>query len=250
MIKDGRKRSNRAPEPEQAHQCDEEDCECGAGGPPPGMMVPINQDQNELDMRGIIVVNQAISKPGLARATERLLCLHFDEDFDGEIQIILNSPGGYVDAGWAFIDLMGWVRCPIRTIAVGEICSMATAIFVAGDYRVMTANSTAMIHQFSAYSGGTYSDLVANRKSEDMEHDKNIQHLIENSKYTTRKDVEEKLLLHKDNWLSPAEMKAHGLSDTTTKKRGKASEAKKKSLRKTRKPATKKKATKKKARKK
>lgn len=179
------------------------------------------KDNEKLENRGIIIIGTEISKLALSRATKKLLSLHFNKDFQDEVQIIINSPGGYTDAGWAFIDLMQFVRMPIRTIAMGEICSMATHIFIAGDYRIMAPNSCAMIHQFSWQSSGNYSDLVANRKSEDMEYKKEIRHLIAKSKYSTEKEVREHVLLDKDNWLTPEEMKSHGLCDEVSKPRPK-----------------------------
>ena len=52
--------------------------------------------------------------------------MHFNSGFNEPIQIIINSPGGFTDAGWAFIDMMEFVKNEIITIAVGEIASMAT----------------------------------------------------------------------------------------------------------------------------
>jgi len=187
----------------------------------------------ELENRGIIFISSEISKETLERASKKLLSLHFDPTFTDPIQIILNSPGGYTDAGWAFIDLMHMLKNEVRTIAMGEICSMAFMIFVAGDIRIMSPNSCAMIHQFAWATAGSYSDLVANRKAEDMEHNREITHLIANSKYSTEKDVRKHILLDKDHWLTPAEMKNHGLCDEVYTPRPRRKPlAKRKSLRK------------------
>jgi len=173
----------------------------------------LNRDMGSLENRGIIMISGEISKESLARATRTLLRLHFDKEFKEEVQIIINSPGGYTDAGWAFIDMMAFVNLKIRTIAMGEICSMATSIFIAGDERIMSPNSCAMIHQFSWGSQGTYSDLVAQRKAEDMEHRREIRHLIAHSRYRTEEDIRKHILLDTDHWLTPEEMLKHGLCD-------------------------------------
>jgi len=184
----------------------------------------MSRDMGSLENRGIIMISGEISKDSLARATRTLLRLHFDKEFNEEVQIIINSPGGYTDAGWAFIDMMDFVNLKIRTIAMGEICSMATSIFVSGDERIMSPNSCAMIHQFSWGSQGTYSDLVAQRKAEDMEHKREIGHLIRHSKYNTEEEIRKHVLLDTDHWLTPSEMLKHGLCDevfTSKKDRGK-----------------------------
>jgi ATP-dependent Clp protease protease subunit len=190
-----------------------------------------------------------ITKHTLDRAAKRLLSLHFNPNFNETIQIIINSPGGYTDAGWAFIDMMQFVRNPIRTIAVGEIASMATSIFIAGDERVMSHNSVAMIHEFSTGNGGNYSELVASRKAEDIEYQKDLDLLLLHSRYTTETQITQNLLKETDNWLSPTEMRYHGLCDeiTSQKPRPKRKSSKSKSAKKkvTKKKAVKKKVTKK-----
>lgn len=175
------------------------------------------QDQKELESRGIILINEAISKESLARATNLMLCLHYDKDFVDDIQIILNSPGGYCDAGWAFIDLMDFVKNKVVTICMGEICSMATSIFINGEERIMAPNSLAMIHQFSNESSGSYSDLVANRKMEDLVMNMDIRHLIKCSKYGNEAQIRKHILKDSDHWLSPRDMKKHGLCDKVSR---------------------------------
>ena len=173
----------------------------------------IKPENQELTNRGIIFINSTITKDNLAQASQKLLTLHFDKEFNDEVQIILNSPGGYLDACWAFIDLMQTSRLKIKTLAVGEIASAATMIFIAGDERIMSPHSTAMIHNFSGGNFGTYNELVASRKIEDYQSKLIINHFIKNSKYKTIKDINTYILLDRDNWLSPKEMKYHGLCD-------------------------------------
>jgi ATP-dependent protease ClpP protease subunit len=173
----------------------------------------LQQQAQSLENRGILIIDQTITKQSLAYATRKLLEYHFDNEFIDPIQIILNSPGGYTDAGHAFIDLMGFVKNNVNTIALGQISSMATDIFIHGDKRIMAPNCVAMIHQFSSRSEGTYNDLVATRKYEDLEMQRHIDMLVDCSKYKTAKEVKEHLLKGHDNYLSPREMMKHGLCD-------------------------------------
>ncbi len=188
------------------------------------MQLPMMQggEDKELEDRGIIILDREITKQTLARASAKLLAFHFNEKWDEPVQLILNSPGGYLDAAWAFIDVMDCIRVPVRTIAMGEIVSAAAMIFVAGDERVMSPNSSAMIHHFSTMTGGSYPELVASRKSEDLQATRIIQHFLRNSTvYKTARQVEEEILLSHDNWLSPKEMKDHGLCDVVLQARKK-----------------------------
>lgn len=189
------------------------------------MQLPTMQggEVNDLESRGVIILDREITKQTLAHASAKLLSYHFNEKWDEPIQLILNSPGGYLDAAWAFIDIMDSIRVPIRTIAMGEIVSAAAMIFVNGDERIMSPNSSAMIHHFSTMTGGSYPELVASRKSEDLQADRIIDHFLRNSTvYKTAKQVEDKILLSHDNWLSPKEMKRHGLCDVVIKPRRKS----------------------------
>jgi len=177
------------------------------------------RDNLELEDRGIIFINSIITKATLDRAYKKLLTLHFNPNFTDTIQILINSPGGYTDAGWAFIDIMEFVKNPIRTVAIGEIASMATSIFIAGDERIMSPNSVAMIHEFSTGTAGNYSELVASRKAEDIEYQKDLDHLLRHSRYSTQAQITTNLLKETDNWLTPNEMKLHGLCDQITEAR-------------------------------
>lgn len=206
---------------------EDEEYEEGAFMNPFEVLQMIHQhDQKELEERGIIIINNVISKETLARAFRRMMILHLDDEFTDDIQVILNSPGGYCDAGWAFIDMMGFVKNKIRTVGMGEICSMAASIFIAGDERVLSPNCSTMIHQFADYGEGKYGDLVAKGKMWDMEMNKDIAHIIRCSKYKNAAEVKKYILKDHDHWLSPQEMKKHGLCDTIfkPKPRGKKTE--------------------------
>lgn len=181
-----------------------------------------NHEDHILDQRGFIIIDKDISKQSLSQSYKKLLALHFNHQFTDPIHIIINSPGGYCDAGWAFIDLMTFVKNKIITIAMGEIASMATSIFITGDERILTPNCSTMIHQFSDFGTGNYGDLVAKTKMWELEYERSVNHFVKYSKYKTKDQVEKHLLKQNDNWLSPLDMKKHGLCDRvfTPKPRG------------------------------
>ena len=172
-----------------------------------------SQEQNTLESKGILFIEEMITRQSLTRAMKRLVALSYDTNFKDEIKIIINSPGGYCDAGWAFIDLMSNCPHPIRTIALGEVCSMASSIFIAGDYRVMGPNCSTMIHQFNGSAEGSHGDLLASQRGWEIEMDKQIKHLIKHSKYKNVAQVKKQLLKDHDHWMSPKEMINHGLCD-------------------------------------
>lgn len=73
----------------------------------------------------------------------------------GEITFLLDSGGGDEDEGWAIYDLIKQARQPTRIIVYGQALSMAAAILQAGKKRLMTPNSSFMIHPgWRVYSNG------------------------------------------------------------------------------------------------
>lgn len=174
----------------------------------------MDRTDDSLESRGILFLDKEINTQTISHIMKKMIALHFNPDFVEPIQLIINSPGGATDAGWALIDVMSWVKNDVRTIALGEVCSMATSIFISGDERIMGNNALAMIHQFSWGRAGNYSDLVAARVAEDLQDEMNVKHLVTNSRYATEADVRKHLLKDTDTWLSPNEMKKHGLCDT------------------------------------
>lgn len=68
------------------------------------------------------------------------------QDAEKEITIYINSPGGSVSDGLALVDVMGALRCPIKTVCMGTAASMAALIFACGNDRLITEHSRVMIH--------------------------------------------------------------------------------------------------------
>lgn len=86
----------------------------------------------------------------------------FAESFD----VIIKSPGGFVDVGFDIYDYIRSLKKPIKTIGIETVASIATVIFMAGDERVLSPKTEFMIHLPTGSVQGTaeeiknYSDLV------------------------------------------------------------------------------------------
>jgi len=78
-----------------------------------------------------------------------------------EIQLIINSPGGYVTSGFAIYDTMKNISSPVSTVCTGLAASMASLILSAGTKgrRFVLPNARVMIHQPSGGAGGQASDI-------------------------------------------------------------------------------------------
>ena len=61
--------------------------------------------------------------------TASVLCAQLlfleSQDASKDIVLYINSPGGLVTAGMAIYDTMQYVKCDIRTIVMGQACSLS-----------------------------------------------------------------------------------------------------------------------------
>lgn len=79
------------------------------------------------------------------------------ENPDKSINLYINSPGGAVTAGLAIYDTMQYIKCPVRTIVMGQACSMGSFLAQAGTagMRIVLPESRTMIHRVSSGTPGT-----------------------------------------------------------------------------------------------
>ena len=79
------------------------------------------------------------------------------ENPDKEINLYINSPGGAVTAGLAIYDTMQYIKSDVRTIVMGQACSMGSFLAQAGapGKRIVLPESRTMIHRVSSGTPGT-----------------------------------------------------------------------------------------------
>lgn len=147
-----------------------------------------------------------------------LLLKHLDPDWpdSAAVRLIINSLGGTASDTWHLIDLLGFIRMPVHTVAFGNCVSAGAMILACGDkgQRVVAPNTSIMIHRFSISTEGTQAELVAHRKWQDQEYARDIRFFLQHSKYRTMKALEEKLLHTTDNWMTAEEAIDHGIADS------------------------------------
>lgn len=82
-------------------------------------------------------------------------------DRDRPITVLINSPGGSADSGFAIYDLLRFVRPPVQTVVNGLCASAGILVHLAADRdsRFAMPESRFMIHQPSTAGQGTASDL-------------------------------------------------------------------------------------------
>lgn len=62
------------------------------------------------------------------------------------IKLYINSPGGYISNGFSVIDAIITSRTPVYTINLGECCSMAFLIYIAGAKRYSMPHAEFLLH--------------------------------------------------------------------------------------------------------
>lgn len=79
------------------------------------------------------------------------------ENPDKDINLYINSPGGQVTAGLAIYDTMQYIKSDIKTIVMGQACSMGSFLAQAGTAgkRIVLPESRTMIHRVSSGTPGT-----------------------------------------------------------------------------------------------
>ena len=108
----------------------------------------------------IIMLDGAIEEHTAAIVSAQLLFCESQAP-DKDITIYVNSPGGLVTAGMAIYDTMQYISCDIKTVVMGQACSMGSLLAQAGTAgkRYMLPHARHMIHQPSGGARGQATDM-------------------------------------------------------------------------------------------
>ncbi|OOF40997.1 ATP-dependent Clp endopeptidase, proteolytic subunit ClpP [Rodentibacter mrazii] len=140
------------------------------------------------------------------------------EDPTKDINIYINSPGGSVTAGMAIYDTMQFIKPDIRTLCIGQACSMGAFLLAGGTpgKRAALPNARVMIHQPLGGFRGQASDIQIHAQ-EILK----IKHTLnERLAFHTGQSIERiEQDTDRDNFMSAEEAKAYGLVDEVLIKR-------------------------------
>ncbi len=83
------------------------------------------------------------------------------EDPDKDINVYINSPGGYVTSGLAVYDTMQFIRPDVNTYCIGQASSMGALLLAGGakGKRYALPNARIMIHQPWGGAQGAAADI-------------------------------------------------------------------------------------------
>jgi ATP-dependent Clp protease, protease subunit len=128
------------------------------------------------------------------------------------ILLVINSPGGSVDAGFAIWDAIKMISSPVSTLVTGMAASMGSILMLAAPKgkRFATPNSRIMIHQPSL--SGTIQGQATDLEIQAREILKTKKMIIDIYIDATKKDYNSiEKAIDRDTWMSAEEAKAFGL---------------------------------------
>lgn len=134
------------------------------------------------------------------------------------ITVLVNSPGGSADSGFAIYDLLRFSSCPVRTIANGVVASSAVLIYLAGDdgQHFSLPHARFLLHQPSTAARGQASDLEITAR-EIVKLRQRYNKIVE--RHTGRELSKIEADSDRDFWLSAAEAQEYGLVNRIVERR-------------------------------
>ncbi len=156
----------------------------------------------------IVMIAGEVDQEMAADVVSRLLVL--DAKSNEPIKVIISSPGGHVDSGYAIHDVMRFIASPVIALGVGWVASIAVPILLGAEKtkRLSLPNTRFLLHQPSGGAGGQAADIRIEAQ-EILKIRKRINALISGETGQT----EEKVARDSDRnfWMSADEALEYGL---------------------------------------
>ena len=158
-----------------------------------------------------VLISEPISSELSLKILPRLLLLE-SEDPEAPVKVLINSPGGAVDDGFAIYDMMRFIRCPVTSICIGLAASAATIVLLGADKgrRFALPNTRVLLHQPSQALRGVASDIEISA-NEILRIRRRINALLMAETGQTAEQIEKDL--NRDYWLGAEEAVKYGLID-------------------------------------
>ncbi|NLJ46756.1 MAG: ATP-dependent Clp protease proteolytic subunit [Treponema sp.] len=183
--------------------------------PPEKISLPDPLAERFLKTRTILLSGE-VNKETAEKVISRLLLL--ESQSDEPIRILIDSPGGDVDAGYAVFDMARFVKPQVWMIGMGLVASAGALILLAApkERRVGLPNSHYLIHQPLSGLRGVATDIEIHAREIERTRDR-INKLIARE---TGQDLERvKKDTDRDYWMTAEEAVAYGLISRTVSRR-------------------------------
>lgn len=181
------------------------------------MQYPQYQRTREMTLRELLLENRIVFLAGyITEESARdvimaLLYLHSVKK-EQDINLYINSRGGYVEESMAIYDTVQFLTCDVATYCIGQAASSAALILAAGTKgkRYALPNSKVMLHQ--PYGGVTgQAEDIRIQAEEILKSKKLLNEIL--SKHTGQAPEKIQSETERDRYMSPVEAKAYGIVD-------------------------------------
>ena len=155
-----------------------------------------------------VLLTGEINKNLAERVVRQVLLL--EQESEEPIKVFIDSPGGDADAGFAVLDMMRFVRPPIKMIGMGLVASAGAIVLLAAprERRFALPNSRYLIHQPMAGFRGVGTEIEIHAREIDLMRRK-MNDLI--SQETGKPVAEVEQDTDRDYWMGAEEALAYGL---------------------------------------
>lgn len=138
--------------------------------------------------------------------------LYLDLQSNDEIQLIINSPGGYVTSGFAIYDTIKQIKSPVSTVCSGLAASMGSILLSVGEKgrRFIQPHARVMIHQPSGGAQGQASNIEIQAREIVKTKEIGARILAENCGQDFQKVMKD---FDRDYWMNAEESLAYGIVD-------------------------------------
>jgi ATP-dependent Clp protease protease subunit len=140
------------------------------------------------------------------------------EDPDKDVNLYINSPGGYVTAGMAIYDTMQFIKPQVATVCIGQASSMAALLLAGGAAGKRTAlpNARILIHQPMGGTKGQATEIEIHAK-EILRMREELNKIL--AKHTGQPLSRIAADSERDFFMSASDAMAYGIIDTVVEKR-------------------------------
>jgi ATP-dependent Clp protease protease subunit len=166
-------------------------------------------DETYINQRKLFIWGMVDDKTA-KHCVDRLLYL--DSLSSEEITFVINSPGGYVTAGFSIYDTMQEIKSPVSTVCSGLAASMGSLLLSGGakGRRFIQKHGRVMIHQPSGGARGTSADIEITAQEILITKELSAQILADNCGQTFEKVMKD---FNRDYWMGADEAVAYGIVD-------------------------------------
>jgi len=142
--------------------------------------------------------------------------LYLDLQNHKEIQLIINSPGGYVTSGFAIYDTIKSLKSPVSTLCSGLAASMGSILLSVGakGRRFIQPHAQVMIHQPSGGARGQASNIEIQAREIIKTRELSARILADNCGQDFDKVMKD---FDRDYWMNAQESIAYGIVDAIYK---------------------------------